>query len=111
MRAAADRHLVEAEVEFGIMAFNGVGVPADEALAAYYLRAAAGRHNPIAENRLSHLYLAGRGVPKDLVLATVWNELAKGGGLSDASLDQGLPRLSPEDDHKAAELIRAYAAF
>lgn len=111
LKAAADQGLIEAEVEFGIMQFNGEGVLANEAEGANYLRRAAGHHNPIAENRLAHLYLDGRGVPKDLVLAEVWNGLAKAAGLSDTSLEAGIGKLSPEDDHKAAELIRAYAEF
>ena len=111
LKVAADQGLVEAEVEFGIMQFNGEGVLANEAEGANYLRRAAGRHNAIAENRLAHLYLSGRGVPKDLVLAEVWNGLAKAAGLNDASLDAAIGKLSPEDDHKAAGLIRAYAEF
>ena len=103
LKTAADQGLIEAEVEFGIMQFNGEGVLANEAEGANYLRRAAGHHNPIAENRLAHLYLDGRGVPKDLVLAEVWNGLAKAAGLSDTSLEAGIGKLSPEDDHKAAE--------
>ncbi len=111
LKMAADQGLVEAEVEFGIMQFNGDGIMANEAEGAKYLRRAAGRHNPIAENRLARLYLGGRGVPKDIVLAEVWNGLAKAAGLGDASLEAAIGTLSPADDHKAAELIRAYAEF
>ncbi len=111
LKAAADAWLPEAQVEYAIMLFNGEGVAPNEAEAAAYLRRAAGRHNAIAQNRLAHLYLSGRGVPKDLALAAAWGELAKSAGLTDTGLEAGIGKLSPEDDHRAAQLIRAYAAF
>ena len=59
--AARNGH-VGAQVEYGILLFNGRGVSKDEAAAAAGSPRAANADNPVAQFRLARLFADGRGV-------------------------------------------------
>lgn len=86
-RAVDDHGHVAAMVELAIMEFNGVGVARNQTDAVALLRRAAQNGNAVAQNRLARLLAAGVGVEKNLQDAARWNELARGSGLIDESLD------------------------
>ncbi len=106
-RAAAARSAA-AELEFGIMLFNGEGVPPNEKGAAMFFTRAAERGNAVAQNRLARLYAAGRGVPRDLVEAAKWHGIASARGVSDGWLDETLKGLSPAERQRAEEATRRW---
>ena len=102
--AAGDN--VDAEVEYAIALFNGVGVARNEAAAAALLQKAARRGSPIAQNRLANILALGRGLPADPVAAIKWHMIAKAGGVSDIPLDEFSQKQKPEvraAAHKAAQ--------
>ncbi len=108
LRAAQGDYLA-AEVEYGIMLFNGAdGVPADEPGGAKWLLRAANRDNPLAQNRVSRLLFAGRGLKQDRVEAAKWNILAGTAGVRDAWLDDESAKLTPIERLKVQEAVRAY---
>jgi TPR repeat protein len=104
MAKAAANGLVAGEVEYAIMLFNGDGVGKDERAAARLFIRAANKGNAIAQNRLAKLYQLGRAVPPDLSEAAAWHLAARTQGLADATLDQVLERLTPEQRSRAARL-------
>lgn len=104
MGKAAASGLVAGEVEYAIMLFNGDGVAKDERAAAKLFIRAANKGNAIAQNRLAKLYQLGRAVPPDLSEAAAWHLAARAQGLADATLDQLLERLTPEQRSRAAHL-------
>ena len=104
MGKAAANGLIAGEVEYAIMLFNGDGVARDERAAAKLFIRAANKGNAIAQNRLAKLYQLGRAVPPNLSEAAAWHLAARAQGLSDATLDQMLERLSTEQRERAARL-------
>ena len=106
LKEAADNHDASAQVQYGIMLFNGEGVQKDEAAAAKYFIKAALVGNPIAENRLARLYAAGRGVNKDLVEAARWHLLARAAGVKDSWLDDMLTTLTPAERARVEDSMR-----
>ena len=102
-KAAASGHIA-GEVEYAIMLFNGDGVAKNERAAANLFIRAANKGNAIAQNRLAKLYQFGRAVPPDLSEAAAWHLAARAQGLADATLDQVVERLSPEQRARAARL-------
>jgi TPR repeat protein len=87
MRAAALADNTDAQVEYAIALFNGIGVEKNEALAASVLKRAALKGNHVAQNRLANVLAVGRGLPADAVEAIKWHIIAKAGGVSDIPLD------------------------
>jgi TPR repeat protein len=75
MKQAAATDLVAAQIEYGIMLFNGDGTAKDEAAAAKLFQKAARIGNPIAANRLARLYATGRGRERNMVEAMKWEAL------------------------------------
>ena len=106
-RAARDRN-ISAQVEYGVMLFNGEGVRKDEAAAAKMFLSAAEQGNPLAQNRLARIYAAGRGFPKNLVQAAKWHTLAVQQGIKDPWLDDALKGLTPDERQKADEAVRKW---
>lgn len=106
-RAAANRSIA-AQVDYGIMLFNGDVVPKNEAAAARFFQRAAERGNAVAQNRLARLYAAGRGVTKNLVEAGKWHLLANERGVNDGFLDQMLRDMPADDRTRAEEAARKW---
>lgn len=106
-RAAANRSAA-AQVDYGIMLFNGDVVPKNEAAAARFFQRAAERGNAVAQNRLARLYASGRGVAKNLVEAGKWHLLANERGVSDGFLDQIVRDMTPDDRTRAEEAARKW---
>ena len=102
MKQAAATDLVAAQIEYGIMLFNGDGTAKDEAAAAKLFQKAARIGNPIAANRLARLYATGRGLERNMVEAMKWHLFARQSGLKDEWLDAQLATLTPEE-RRAAE--------
>ena len=86
----------DAEVEYAIALFNGIGVPRNELAAATLLNKAARKGNPVAQNRLANILAVGHGLKADPVAAIKWHMVAKAGGVSDAPLDAFVARQTPE---------------
>ncbi len=108
LRAARDGNLA-AQIEYGIMLFNGAeGVPADEPGGAKWLLRAANQDNPVAQNRVSRLLFAGRGLKQDRVEAAKWNILATTAGVSDPWLDGESNKLTPDERKQVEKALRAY---
>ncbi|WP_293866905.1 tetratricopeptide repeat protein [uncultured Alsobacter sp.] len=106
-RAAANRSAA-AQVDYGIMLFNGDVVPKNEEAAARYFQRAAERGNAVAQNRLARLYASGRGVSKNLIEAGKWHLLANERGVADGFLDQILRDMKPEDRARSEEAARKW---
>ena len=102
MKQAASGDLVAAQIEYGIMLFNGDGTAKDEVAAAKLFQKAARIGNPLGANRLARLYVTGRGVERNMVEAMKWHLFARQNGLKDEWLDAQLATLSP-DERRAAE--------
>ena len=106
---AAQADFLPAEVEYGILIFNGAkNLPANEATGAKWLLRAANRDNPVAQNRVARLLFAGRGVKQDRVEAMKWHVLASTAGLRDDWLDGESNKLTPAERLQVQQLVRAY---
>jgi TPR repeat protein len=86
----------DAQVEYAIALFNGLGVARDERAAAVLLAKAARKGNPIAQNRLANILAIGRGVQANLVEAIKWHMIAKAGGVGDIPLDAFVQKQTPD---------------
>ena len=95
-------------VEYGIMAFNGIGVEKNESLAARYFIKAAGRNNPVAQDRAARLYVAGRGVKQDVVEGMKWHVLSTSSGLKDDWLEGEMRKLSREQREAIERAVAHY---
>jgi TPR repeat protein len=96
LASAALADNTDAELEFGIVLFNGTGVAKDQAAAAVLLRKAARKGNPVAQNRLANILANGKGLPADPVQAIKWHLIAKAGGDGDVGLDDFMRGQKPE---------------
>lgn len=96
LAAASAADYTDAEVEYAIALFNGIGVPRNELTAATLLNKAARKGNPVAQNRLANILAVGHGVKADPVTAIKWHMVAKAGGVSDVPLDAFVERQTPE---------------
>jgi TPR repeat protein len=96
LAAAAAGDNTDAEVEYAIALFNGLGVVRNEAAAAALLQKAARKGSPIAQNRLANILALGRGLPPDPVQAVKWHLIAKAGGVSDIPLDEFTQKQTPD---------------
>jgi TPR repeat protein len=93
-----------AQAGLGFMYHRGMGMPADNRKAAYWLRKAAEHGQPEGQMMLGSLYFDGKGVEKDYVKAYAWCDLAQDGGNADAQScrDAALQSLLSKEDLKAA---------
>ena len=108
LKAAAIADNVDAEVEYAIALFNGIGTPKDEAAAVQLLGRAARQGSAIAQNRLAKVLLFGVGAPQDKVQGAKWHLVAKAGGNGDLVLDAEVAKLAPEDRAKAEALAKRW---
>jgi uncharacterized protein len=116
--AAALTDIVDAQVEYAIVLFNGGfvrqpggGAPStvdvvtsgkDKVKAVALLRKAALRGSPVAQNRLAWVLSVGDGIAMNPTEAVKWHMIAKAGGKGDPDLDQYMAR-QPQQIRAAAE--------
>jgi TPR repeat protein len=105
---AARAGLVDAELDYAMMALRGAGVKQDKSVAALWFMSAANKGNPVAQNRLARLYAFGVGVEPDDAQAAIWHQLAKKGGIFDVTLDIVLAHLSEDDTAKVEEAVSIF---
>jgi TPR repeat protein len=103
------------EAAYGLMLFDGRGVPKDLAKAASLFRDAAGMGNVIAENALGYLYDKGIGLPQDTALSLSWYRKAAAQGAPTAQFSLGIAYEEgngvKRDFAQAAMWYRKAAAF
>ena len=75
-RLAADQGYAMAQVNLGLMYYNGRGVPQDYAQAMKWFRLAADQGYAMAQYNLGTMYAKGQGVPQDDAQAVKWYRLA-----------------------------------
>lgn len=85
----AEQGLAKAQVNLGLLYFNGQGVPQNDAEAVKWFRKAADQGDSFAQHNLGVIYDTGRGVPQDPVEAVKWYQMAADHGLADAQYDLG----------------------
>jgi uncharacterized protein len=68
----AEQGEVNAQYNLSLMYDIGMGVPQDDALAAYWFRQAAEQGHADAQYNLGGMYFFGRGVPQDETQALEW---------------------------------------
>ena len=85
----AEEGLAKAQVNLGLLYFNGQGVPQNDAEAVKWFRKAADQGDNFAQHNLGVIYDAGRGVSQDRVEAVKWYQKAADHGLADAQYDLG----------------------
>ena len=106
MRKAANSGHTEAELQFAVVLFAGLGTAPDQELGAKYFRSAAEKGMPLAQNRLGRCYAYGKGVALDPAEASKWYLIAKANGLDDdvlADVYKKLPKADKLKAEKAAE--------
>jgi uncharacterized protein len=108
MSRAAVKGMPEAALEYGVLVLRGEGVKRDEQVGIKWLLYAANRGHPVAQNRLARIYAAGAGVEKDVVEAASWNLLATKGGRPDATLDEMMDALTPEQRKEAENRVAGF---
>ena len=79
--------MAEAQLEYALVLWRGLGLTRDEPKAIPYLKSAAQKGLAAAQNRLAHVYVEGVGVEKDKQEAAKWRLIAKAGGMQDPELD------------------------
>ena len=72
----ADQGHAGAQLNLGVMYYNGYGVPEDDAEAAGWFRLAADQGLADAQNNLGVMYASGEGVVEDDAEAVRWYRLA-----------------------------------
>ncbi len=100
--------LMEAQIDFAVMLFNGQGRPRDEARAASFFRKAALRGNPLAMNRYARLLAAGRGTRPDPKMAAQWHLTAHLLGARDAWLQDYVRNMDPLQREAAEQGAREW---
>ncbi len=103
---AAEAGLAEAQYRLGMMRRRGLGMPADYADAAAWLRRAADQGHALAHARLAAMYLDGVGVKRDAIEAYVLFSVAATKGVSSARprRNQAKRKLSVKDLARAQKL-------
>lgn len=82
----ADRNDARSQAGIGFMYHRGLGVEADDAQAAYWLRKAAEQGQAEGQFMLGNLYFFGLGVPQSYPSAYAWCELAQDSGQAEAQI-------------------------
>ncbi|MFL6804837.1 MAG: tetratricopeptide repeat protein, partial [Xanthobacteraceae bacterium] len=101
---------LDAQVEYAIALFNGIGTARDESAAAALMRKAASRGSPIAQNRFARIVAAGRGIAANPVEAAKWHIVAKAAGISDTWLDELVQKLTPAEREAAENAAKPWLA-
>jgi len=90
LQAAAQKGLVNQQIELASAYFVGDGVPQDVKLAAHWYQKAAESGDPEAENEIGFLYQTGTGVPFNPERAFHWYQLSAASGLVKAKVNLGV---------------------
>lgn len=112
-RAAAAGH-ADAEFEYAVMLYRGMGLEADRPKALSYLKSAAEKGLPMAQNRLARVLANGLGTNRDTLEAAIWHLVAKAQGFADPDLDAvvaKMPRAERRRAEQAAEQRRDVLAI
>ena len=80
-RAAAERGLMRAQYDLGVLYERGRGVPLDYQQAAAWYRKAAEQSHPLAQYNLAVAYTKGQGVRQNFFEAAVWYHRAAAQGV------------------------------
>ena len=103
----------DAQLELGVMYFDGDGVTQDYIKSAYWLEKAAEQGHVIAQARLGYMYYSGDYIAQDYAKATYWTEKAAEQGKGSAQYLLGMMYYNGEgvtqDKQKACRLYRAAA--
>jgi uncharacterized protein len=101
---AAVKGMPEAALEYGVLVMRGEGVQRDEKIGLKWLLYAANRGHPVAQNRLARIYAAGVGsISANSVEAAKWNIIASASGRPDATLDDMMKKLTPQQKAQAEQ--------
>lgn len=80
----------KAQGDLGLLYEKGLGTPADDKLAVYWLTKAAKKGDLNSENNLGFMYFNGHGVAQDYAEAMRWFQKASDQGLASAQSNLGL---------------------
>jgi uncharacterized protein len=101
---AAVKGMPEAALEYGVLVMRGEGVQRDEKIGLKWLLYAANRGHPVAQNRLARIYAAGvESIAANVVEAAKWNLIASKSGRPDATLDEMMQKLTPQQKKQAEQ--------
>ncbi|MFO1498011.1 MAG: tetratricopeptide repeat protein [Verrucomicrobiota bacterium] len=89
LKGLAENGCADAELEYGVACWSGIGRSVDKAEAARWFGMAATNGNLIAMQRLGYAYREGEGVSRDLTKADFWTRKAASGGLAMAQRAMG----------------------
>jgi TPR repeat protein len=98
----------------GLFYQQGMGIPSDPHLAAYWYNKAAEQGMDNAQLLLGVMYAEGQGIPKDNKLAYVWLNLASTSSdvkIREAAIkmrDNVAKNMNPEDINAAKQLSQGY---
>ncbi|KAF9545669.1 hypothetical protein EC957_010652, partial [Mortierella hygrophila] len=110
---AANQGFVEAQINIGIMYYEGNGVPQDFVKAMEWFHMAADQGHAGAQYNIGHMYERGDGVPQDFAKAMEWFRMAADQGDADAQFNIGTMyeegKGVPQDFAKAMEWYRMAA--
>jgi uncharacterized protein len=100
----------KAQASLGFMYYSGKGVRRDDEQSLYWFRRAADAGQPTAQFFLGMQYFYGRGVARDLAQAYSWCDIALSNGYSQSlsCRDAVSLKMSPDDQHRAAELTAEF---
>ena len=114
LRGRAEKGDVAAQVQLGVIYYNGQGVPQDYAEAVRWYRKAADQGDAIAQTYLGVVNEQGRGVLRDYVEAVRWYRKAAEQGFADAQSALGvmyeMGRGAPQDNVEAHMWMNLAAA-
>ena len=105
-RPLAEQGSAAAQLNLGLLCYDGKGVPQDYAEAANWFRRAAEQDNEQAQHNLGAMYGTGQGVKRDYVQAYKWLNLcsAKGNAGCTSQRDQIAKKLKPAQIQAAQRL-------
>lgn len=110
-RPLADSDDPRSQAGVGFLYHRGLGVPTDDAQAAFWLRKAAEQGQAEGQFMLGSLYFFGLGVPQSYAAAYAWCELAQDNGQAEAEAcrDAALQSIAVEEDRREAQrLVREF---
>jgi len=107
---AAEQGHAGAQLNLGLMYYNGEGIPKDHKEAAKWLTKSAEQGRADAQAYLSTMYYIGQGVPEDYVQAYKWSNLSAAQGFEGAKKNRDLLKkvMSPAQIAEAQRLSREF---
>jgi uncharacterized protein len=110
-RPLADSDDPRSEAGIGFLYHRGLGVPTDDAQAAFWLRKAAEQGQAEGQLMLGSLYFFGLGVPQSYATAYAWCELAQDSGQAEAAICRDAAWSSIKADEDMQEALRLVREF